>query len=556
MNWLSEILWGNGVAHTMLLFSVVIALGVILGHVKIFGISLGMTMVLFVGILFSHFGFRVDHDILHFVKEFGLILFVYAIGLQVGPGFLSSLKKGGLTLNMLATGIVLLGILITVVIHFISDIPMNTMVGIMSGAITNTPGLGAAQNASAGADGIADPNIALGYAVAYPLGVIGIIIAIILIKIFFRINFETEDNDIQSNDSDGANNISLFSIQVTNPAIFEKSLEYITKILNRKFVVSRIYHSGKDVEIPSAKSKLYSNDIIRVIASPYDKEAILMFIGEELEMDLESWNRLDDNLVSRRILVSKKVINGKKLKEIDLRNKFGVTVTRVNRSGIDLIATPVLALQVGDILTVVGTRGSIFGVERILGNELKRLNVPNLIAIFIGIALGVLLGSVPIYFPGVPQPVKLGLAGGPLIVAILISIFGTKFKLVTYTTISANLMIREIGITLFLACVGIQAGEGFVHTIVHGGGLQWIGWGVVITLIPLLIVGIFARKIFRLNYFTLAGLIAGSTTDPPSLAYASSLTSNDKPSVSYATVYPLTMFLRVMAAQLLVLMFQ
>lgn len=555
MSWLSELLWGTGVAHTILLFSIVIALGIMLGHVKIFGVSLGMTMVLFVGIFFSHFGFRIEPEILHFVKEFGLILFVYAIGLQVGPGFLSSLKKGGLTLNMLAVGIILLGILTTISIHFFTGIPMNTMVGIMSGAITNTPGLGAAQNASASVTGVVDQNIALGYAVAYPLGVVGIILSIILMRILFKVNFEEENKLIQSETEEESSKVYLFSVRITNHALFGKSLGSIASLINRRFVISRICHNNTVVEIPTTKSVLNEGDIVRIITSSPDKEAIVAFIGEEVEMDLEAWNKLDDKLVTQKILISRNKINGKKLKDLDLRKRFDVTVTRIRRSGIELVASPDLELKVGDTLTVVGTRGSLSGVEKIVGNESKQLNIPNLIPIFIGIALGVLLGSIPLQFHGVPQPVKLGLAGGPLIVAILVSIFGPKFKLVTYTTTSANLMIREIGISLFLACVGIGAGEGFVDTIVNGGGWQWIGWGFLITVLPLIVIGLIGRKFFRLNYFTLAGLLAGSTTDPPGLAYASSLTSNDNPAVSYATVYPLTMFLRIIAAQLLVLLF-
>lgn len=555
MTWLSDLLWGSSVAHTILLFSGVIALGIMLGHVKIFGVSLGMTMVLFTGIFFSHFGFRVDHEILHFVKEFGLILFVYAIGLQVGPGFIGSLKKGGIKLNTLAVGIVLLGILTTISIHLFTGIPMNTMVGILSGAVTNTPGLGAAQNASESVSGIVDPNIALGYAVAYPLGVVGIILSMILVRVFLKVNFDAENQELKIERETSGTSVTILSFKVTNPAIFGKSFRNITSLINRKLVVSRIFHVDGSVEVASSKSQLHENDILRVITSPTDEEAIRAFIGQEVDMDLEAWNKLDKNLVSRRILVTQPEINGKRLQDLNLRNRFDVTVTRINRSGVDLIATPNLELHVGDRLTVVGSQGAIAGVEKIVGNELKRLNSPNLIPIFIGIALGVLLGSIPIFFPGVPQPIRLGLAGGPLIVAILISIFGTKLKLVTYTTMSANLMIREIGIALFLACVGIGAGEGFVDTIVNGGGWQWIGWGVIITMLPLIIIGIIGRKGFKLNYFTLAGLLAGSTTDPPALAYASSLTANDKPAVSYATVYPLTMFLRVMGAQLLVLLF-
>lgn len=555
MSWFTDLLWNNGIAHTILLLSLVIALGVMLGHIKVFGVSLGMTMILFVGIFFSHFGFRIEPEILHFVKEFGLILFVYAIGLQVGPGFASSLKKGGFTLNMLATSIVLLGMLTTVVIHYVTGLSMSTMVGILSGAVTNTPGLGAAQSASTSMTGTVDPSIALGYAVAYPLGVIGIILSIILIRVFFNIQVENENIQIEKEESEANSGVYVFSVKITNPSLFDKSIYDLSGLINRKFVISRICHQGNTVEIPTSKSVLHENDIVRILTSSPDKEAILAFIGSEVEMDIDAWNSLDSMLVTERMTITNSHVNGKRLKDLDLRKQFDVTVTRVTRSGIDLIASPNLEIKVGDTMTVVGTKGSMSGIEKLLGNKMKVLNTPNLVTIFIGIVLGIVVGSIPMSIPGIPQPIKLGLAGGPLIVAILVSIFGAKFKLVAYTTMSANLMIREIGISLFLACVGIGAGEGFVDTIVAGGGWQWIIWGFIITILPLMIVGVIGRKFFHINYFTLSGLLAGSTTDPPALSYASSLTHLDKPAVSYATVYPLTMFLRVMGAQLLILLF-
>ncbi len=554
MNWFTDLIWTKSVAQTILLLSLVIALGVMLGHKKIFGISFGMTMILFVGIIFGHFGLTIEIEILHFVKEFGLILFVYAIGLQVGPGFRSSLRKGGITLNLLATAIVVLGMITTVVLHFVTGLSMNTMVGILSGAVTNTPGLGAAQSASATVTGAVDPTIAQGYAVAYPLGVIGIILSISLMKVFFKIRLEDENKQVEEEENDEKFGVFVYSMQITNPHLFNKSLKDIKDLINRKFVISRILRDTS-VEIPTDKSILRQNDIVRLITSSPDKEAIVAILGKEVEMSIEEWNNLDSQLVLQKMIITSSRINGKRLKDLHFHEQFDVTVTRISRLGMDLVASPDLALKVGDTITVVGTKGSMSGVEKLLGNKVKSLNTPNLIPIFIGIVFGIILGSLPISIPGIPQPVKLGLAGGPLIVAILVSIFGQKFKLVTYTTMSANLMIREIGISLFLACVGIGAGEGFVDTIVNGGGWQWIIWGFIITIVPLLIVGIIGRKFFHLNYFTLSGLLAGSTTDPPALSYASSLTHLDKPAISYATVYPLTMFLRVMGAQLLILSF-
>lgn len=555
MDWFSQLLWGNSIAHSVMLLAFVIAVGVMLGKVKIGGVSLGMTMVLFVGITLSHFGFRMDHALLHFMKEFGLILFVYAVGLQVGPGFFSSFKKGGITLNLLAVGIVLLGVITTVVIYYITDIPMPTMVGILSGAVTNTPGLGAAQEAFMGVNGVPDTSIALGYAVAYPLGVIGIIGSIALVRVIFRINFEKETVQLEAENASKKEIADALSIEVQNPALFGRSIQHIFDLVDRKFVISRVmYKNGMEV-IASSDIILNEGDRVFVITTPQNMEAISAFIGKKVNMTIDDWTKSDDSLKFRKILITKSEMNGKTLQQINLRNRFGVNVTRINRAGIDLVAQADLKLQVGDRVKVVGTEASIAEVEKILGNKIGRLNDPNLIQLFIGIFLGVLFGSIPFVFPGIPQPVKLGLAGGPLVVAILMSVFGIKFKLVTYTTVSANLMIREIGICLFLACVGLGAGENFVDTIVNGGGMTWVGIGVIITVLPLLIVGIIGRRFCKVNYFTLMGLMAGSTTDPPALSYATSTAGNDAPSVGYAAVYPLTMFLRVMSAQLLILLF-
>ncbi len=557
MEWFGDLIWGNGVAHSVLLFAVVIACGILLGKIKIFGISLGITFVLFVGILAGHFGLKIDHEILHFMKEFGLILFVYSVGLQVGPGFFSSFKKGGIQLNMLAAGIVFLGVTTTIIIHFVTGIPMQTMVGILSGAVTNTPGLGAAQQAYNDMNnGVGDSTIAMGYAVAYPLGVVGIILSLIILRYFFKVNFDAEHEALLHASGQKKQSIVLNSLEVKNPAVFHKTVKELSVLADIKFIISRVLHKEDDrVEIASSKTMLKEGDLIYVATTPENSDKIATFIGARSDMDKLAWELLDKQLVSRRILITKSNINGKSLDQLNLRSNFGVNITRVNRSGVDLIAEPGLKLQMGDRVTVVGDEGSIKSVEVVLGNQLKRLNEPNLIPIFIGIALGVLLGSVPFVFPGIPQPVKLGLAGGPLIVAILISIFGPKYKLVTYTTMSANLMLREIGICFFLACVGLGAGEGFVDTILNKGGINWIGLGVIITVVPLLIIGIIGRGIFKLNYFTLMGLLSGSMTDPPALAYSNATAGNDAPAVSYASVYPFTMFLRVLSAQLLILLF-
>lgn len=557
MNWINDLLWGEGIGHSILLLSFVIAAGIQLGKIKVFGVSLGITLVLFVGIILGHFGFTINHNVIHFFKEFGLILFVYSVGMQVGPGFFSSFKQGGITLNMLACGIVFLGVLTAVILHYATGIPMPTMVGILSGAVTNTPGLGAAQQAFSDMHGVSDNTIALGYAVAYPLGVIGIILSIILIKYIFRVSFDKENEQLNSEDSSHTNEAKPISLIVKNPAIFNKTVAELSNLLeHRDFVISRVWRdSNKQIEIASANTVLQENDKVFVITTETDAETIKTFIGEEIDMERKQWIRMESQFINRRILITKPELNGKRLGQLKLRKLYGINITRINRAGVDLVAKPGLTLQVGDRVNVVGTETAVSNVEKVLGNSMKRLNEPNLITIFVGIALGIVLGSIPISFPGIPQPVKLGLAGGPLVVAILISRFGYHYKLITYTTQSANLMLREIGITLFLACVGISAGDGFVDTIVNNGGFAWIGYGFIITFVPLMIIGCIGRYFCKVNYSTLMGLIAGSTTDPPALAYSNATAGNDAPSVGYATVYPLTMFLRVLTAQLLILFF-
>lgn len=558
MEWINELLWGEGVGHSILLLSVVIALGIQLGKLKLFGISLGITMVLFVGIFLGHFGFTANPSVVHFFREFGLILFVYSVGIQVGPGFFSSFRKGGITLNMLACGIVFLGVITALVIHYITGIPIPTMVGILSGAVTNTPGLGAAQQAYSDMTGISDETIALGYAVAYPLGVIGIILSMIFIRYVFRVSFAKETEQLEEEtDMEAGGEAIPISLVVKNPAIFGRSVSELSKLLeHREFVISRILRNDTNrIEIVAGNTVLNGDDKIFVITAEHDVEAIKTFIGQEIQMDRKQWIPAESQFISRRILVTRPEINGKQLGALQLRRLHGINVTRINRAGLELVATPNLVLQIGDRVTVVGSELAVEKVAETLGNSMKRLNEPNLVTIFVGIVLGIIVGSLPISFPGIPQPVKLGLAGGPLIVAILISRFGYRYKLVTYTTQSSNLLLRELGITLFLACVGLSAGEGFVDTIVNKGGVAWIGYGFIITLLPLLIIGCVGRYFYKLNYFTLMGLIAGSTTDPPALAYSNMTAGNDAPAVGYATVYPLTMFLRVLTAQLMILFF-
>ena len=549
MNWINDLFWGEGIGHSILLLSFVIAAGIQLGKIKVFGVSLGITLVLFVGIILGHFGFTINHNVIHFFKEFGLILFVYSVGMQVGPGFFSSFKKGGMTLNMLAVGIVVLNIAVALGIYFIDggiDLPM--MVGILYGAVTNTPGLGAAQEALNQLNYTGDP-IALGYACAYPLGVVGIIGSIIAIRYICRVNLKKEEDELATQTSDMKHMPHMLHLEVRNESIDGKKLIQIKEFMGRPFVCSRIRHDGH-VSIPNQDTEFHIGDQVFIVCSEEDAEAVTAFIGKEIQVD---WEKQDMPMVSRRILVTKSEINGKKLGSLHFRSMYGVNVTRINRSGMDLFADPNLILQVGDRVMVVGQQDAVERVAGVLGNQLKRLDTPNIVTIFVGIFLGILLGSLPIAFPGIPTPVKLGLAGGPLVVAILIGRFGHKLKLVTYTTMSANLMLREIGIVLFLASVGIEAGAHFVETVVEGSGLLYVGYGFLITVIPLLIIGMIARFYCKVNYFTLMGLIAGSNTDPPALAYANQASGNDAPAVGYSTVYPLTMFLRILAGQMILL---
>ena len=553
MNWLYNLFMGDGIAHTVLVLSLVIAMGIVLGKIKIRGISFGVTWILFVGIAAGHFGMSIDHDTLHFIKEFGLILFVYSIGLQVGPGFFSSFKEGGVKLVACAASVVLLGGITTYIIHLVTGTPLPTMLGIMSGAVTNTPGLGAAQQAYTDATGINDESVALGYAVAYPLGVVGIILSMIAVRFITRVDY-VEENKALAAISSERNFAERISIEFTNSTLENYTIAHMRELINRSFVISRIMHNDGSITIADGNSLLKRGEKLRVICSSEDSEAITAFLGQSVDISEKDWGAIPHNqkeLVSRRIIITKPSINGKKLSDLSLRTKYGINITRINRAGIDLIPYQGMELQIGDKVMVVGQQKDVESVANVLGNSLKKLREPQLLTIFLGIALGVLLGSLPLM--NIPQPVKLGLAGGPLIVAILIGRFGPHFHLVTYTTMSANLMLREVGLAMFLAGVGIGAGDGFVDAIVDGG-YRWIGYGFIITVVPLIIVGLIARWRLQLNYYTLMGLLAGSTTDPPALGYANTAAGNDMPAVGYATVYPVVMFLRVLTAQLLILM--
>lgn len=556
MNWLQDLLTNpNSIAHIVALYAFVIAAGVLLGKIKFFGISLGVTFVLFVGILAGHFGFTGNPAILSFVQDFGLILFVFCIGLQVGPSFFSSFKRGGITLNLLAVGIVFLNIAVALILYFALqgrvDIPM--MVGILCGAVTNTPGLGAANEALQQLH-YQGPEIAMGYACAYPLGVMGIILSMIIIRYICRVDVLRDSDEIQKEEEANPHmKPYTISLKVQNEALSGKTLSQVQNFLARDFVCTRIIQDGHMIT-PNANTVLRLGDRMFLVCAEDDSEAIMAFIGPKIEQDWDATNQQDKPMVSRRILVTQPNINGKTLGELHFSSMYGVNVTRVNRSGMDLFAARQLRLQVGDRVMVVGPQDAIERVANLLGNQLRRLDHPNIVTIFVGILCGILFGSLPIAIPGMPTPVKLGLAGGPLIISILIGRFGHKVKLVTYTTMSANLILREVGLVLFLASVGIKAGENFVQMVVEGDGVLYVGLGFLITFIPLIITGIIARWHHRVNYFTLMGLIAGSNTDPPALAYANQIAGNDAPAVGYSTVYPLTMFLRILTAQLLVLL--
>lgn len=561
MDWIVNLFTNTeSVAHIALLYAIVIAIGVYLGKIKIGGISLGVTFVLFAGILAGHVGFTGPKEILTFVQDFGLILFVFMIGLQVGPGFFESFKKGGVTLNMLSASAILLNILVMFGCYYLffdtsnpNNLPM--MVGTLYGAVTNTPGLGAANEALLSVFPNGAPSIANGYACAYPLGVVGIIGATILIKYICKIN--TADEEEQLNEEDAANphaKAHNMHLRVENAYITGRTLREVSEFLNRDIVCSRLLHNG-EVSIPNSKTKFEVGDELLVVCAEADAEAIKAFIGPEIEAE---WDREKDEVqhfVSRRIIVTRPEMNGKTLGKMHFSSVYGVNVTRISRQGMDIFAGRNHHFHVGDKILVVGPEENVNRVAEIMGNSVKRLDAPNIATIFVGIMVGIIFGSLPFAIPGMPVPLKLGIAGGPLIIAILIGRFGYRMKLVTYTTTSANMMLREIGLVLFLASVGIKAGAGFWDTVVQGDGLKYVECGFLITVIPILIIGTIARLKFKFNYFTIMGMLAGTYTDPPALAYANASCSKEAPAVGYSTVYPLSMFLRIFTAQIVVLFF-
>lgn len=544
--------FGNGIAHSILLFAVVIALGLWLGKFKIRGVSIGSTWILFTGIILSHFGFRSNPTVLAFMKDFGLILFVFSIGLQVGPGFFSSFKKGGVKLNLLASLLIVLAVSVTVAIHLVTGESLFTMTGVMSGAVTNTPGLGAAQQtlSDAPAAGVGAETLASAYAVAYPLGVLGVILLIILSKGIFKVDLERERADLDR-DQDSGETARRMHCEVSNPAIYGKKLSEIVAEMGDSFIVSRVLHDGC-IFSPNADTVFYEGDKVLIVTDFKDVDTVRIIFGREVPLHEKDWLQMSPELVSRKLLVTKSSLTGKRLSELGFRRRYGVTVTRVIRAGIELVARPGLILQMGDGIKVVGTEHGIEEVSKVVGNKAENLSRPNLVPIFFGIAAGVIFGSLPIRIPGIPQAVKLGLAGGPLIIAILLGYFGPKLRITTYTTVSANKMIREIGIAFFMAAVGLDAGKTFVSSIT-AGGYWWILYGALITIIPVATVILLSRLVFKLNFYEICGLISGGTTDPAVLAFSQNLYGTDYASVNYATVYPLSMFLRVLAAQLLIL---
>jgi putative transport protein len=558
MDWLYKLfLSTDSVAHIALLYALVIAVGVYLGKIKFGGVALGVTFVLFAGIVAGHFGFTGPLPVLNFIQDFGLILFVFCIGLQVGPGFFESFRKGGITMNMLATGMVFLNIVVMLACYYCffdtsnkNNLPM--MVGTLCGAVTNTPGLGAANetlNAAFPHGGA--PQIASGYACAYPLGVLGIIVASIALRYICKIKLSKEEEDLAKAEEENPHAKPHFMhLQVSNSYLNGKTLKQVHEFLNRDFVCSRFLHDGH-VSTPNRNTIFNLGDQLFIVCAEDDAEAITAFIGPVIKVD---WEKQDQPMVSKRILVTRPSMNGKTFGQLHFSSVHGVNVTRITRQGMDLFANRNLSMQVGDRIMVVGPEDAVDRVANMMGNSIKRLNAPNIGTIFIGIVLGIIFGSIPVAIPGMPMPLKLGIAGGPLIIAIIIGRYGYKVHLVTYTTTSANMMLREIGLVLFLASVGIKAGEEFVQTVVAGDGLKYVWTGFLITVIPILIIGTIARLKYKLNYFTLIGMIAGTYTDPPALAYANSTCSKDAPAVGYSTVYPLTMFLRILAAQVIILM--
>ncbi len=562
MDWLINLVTTqDSIAHIVLLYGIVIAIGIMLGKLKIGGISLGVTFVLFCGIVAGHFGFTGPTPILNFLQDFGLILFVFCIGLQVGPGFFESFKKGGVALNGMSVLMIFLNIIVMFACYYLffdtsnkTNLPM--MIGVLYGAVTNTPGLGAANEAltSVFTNGQI-PQIANGYACAYPLGVLGIIGATILIRFITKTNLKTEEEELEAEEAANPHAKPLaITLEVSNVYLAGRTLSQISEFLGRDIVCTRILHQG-EMTLPNKNTKFEVGDKLHIVCAEADAEAIKAFIGPETDFEWENAKTENQPMISKRVIVTNPKMNGKTLGKMHFSSVYGVNITRITRQGMDLFASRNHHFHIGDRVMVVGREENVNRVAELMGNSARSLNVPNIATIFIGIVIGILFGSIPIAVPGVPVPLKLGLAGGPLIIAILIGRFGYRIKLVTYTTTSANMMLREMGLALFLASVGIKAGAGFVHTVVQGDGLLYVLTGFFITIIPILIVGPFARWKFKFNYFTLMGMIAGTYTDPPALAYANSSCSKEAPAIGYSTVYPLSMFLRIFTAQICVLFF-
>lgn len=550
MDWLYSLFVEHSALQAVVIFSLISAIGLGLGKIHICGISLGVTFVFFAGIMAGHFGLSVDPQMLNYAESFGLVIFVYALGLQVGPGFFSSFRKGGLTLNLLAIAVIVLGTLLAVAGSWATDVSLPNMVGILCGATTNTPALGAAQQ-TLKQMGLESNTPALGCAVAYPLGVIGVILAVLLIR---KLLVKRQDLELKEKDDNNKPYIGAF--QVHNPAVFNKSIKDIAHMSHPKFVISRLWREGK-VSIPTSEKTIKEGDRLLVVTSEKDALALTVLFGEQENTDWNKedidWNAIDSQLISQRIVVTRPGLNGKKLGALRLRNHYGINISRVYRSGVQLLATPELTLQLGDRLTVVGEAAAIQNVEKVLGNAIKSLKEPNLVAVFVGIVLGLALGAIPFSIPGISAPVRLGLAGGPIVIGILIGTFGPRLHMITYTTRSANLMLRALGLAMYLACLGLDAGTHFFDTVFRPEGIVWIGIGFGLTLIPTAIVGMIAFKVMKIDFGSVSGMLCGSMANPMALNYANDTIPGDNPSVAYATVYPLSMFLRVIIAQLLLM---
>ncbi len=548
-------LWGGGVAHSVMILSLVITLGLSLGKLRVKGVSLGLAWILFVGLVFGYFSLNLDEHLLHFLKEFGLILFVYSIGLEVGPGFFSAFRSRSKVLNLLSVTVVAISIATAIALYYISGTSITSIAGILSGAVTNTPGLGAAQQAFSDLRHIDAPNIAAGYAIAYPMGVLGVILSFIILRYAMRINRADEEAEARRGVGHLEDmTLNTFSVKVTNAMVFGDTIAKIRQLMNRDFMISRIIRSADHdtSELVNGQTKLLEGDIVHVVANPAVQEPLTALLGEPVDVSMEDFG---NELITRRIMVTRPDVNGKTISQLQVRSNLGANITRVNRAGVDLIATPGLKLHMGDRVTVVGKELAVSHTEKVMGNQMKRLNYPNLIPIFLGIMLGCFVANIPFRLPGINEYLRLGLTGGPLIVAILIGHFGPKYNLVTYNTISANMMIREIGICIFLACVGLGTGKDFVDTLVSESGLVWIAYGIAITMIPILIGGIIGRYVLHINYYTLMGVLAGANTNPLALAYVRDNTTVDAPAVGYANVYPFAMFLRIITIQIIIFVF-